>query len=128
MLCPTPAGISRARSGGTTQASPEVPMRITPEIGRLHGAAIQTYAEAQGCSVVRDYVGHGIGREFHCAPQVPHYGKRGTGMELREGMTLTVEPMVNAGNTSVLSTSRVRSPLMVVAPRVVARVLSELSA
>ena len=43
------------------------------------GAAIQEYAEAQGCSVVRDYVGHGIGREFHMAPQVPHYGKRGSG-------------------------------------------------
>ncbi|MGD8860775.1 MAG: type I methionyl aminopeptidase [Myxococcales bacterium] len=62
------------------------------------GAAIQEYAEAQGCSVVRDYVGHGIGREFHMAPQVPHYGKRGTGKRLKKGMVFTIEPMINAGH------------------------------
>ncbi len=61
------------------------------------GAAIQEYAESQGCSVVRDYVGHGIGREFHAAPQIPHFGRRGTGRRLRAGMVFTIEPMINAG-------------------------------
>jgi methionyl aminopeptidase len=62
------------------------------------GAAIQQYAEAKGCSVVRDYVGHGIGREFHTAPQVPHYGKRDTGKRLKAGMIFTIEPMINIGH------------------------------
>jgi methionyl aminopeptidase len=62
------------------------------------GAAIQTFAEAQGCSVVRDYVGHGIGREFHTAPQVPHYGTRGSGKRLKAGMVFTIEPMINLGH------------------------------
>jgi methionine aminopeptidase type I len=61
------------------------------------GNAIQTFVEAQGCSVVREYCGHGIGRVFHEDPQVLHYGKPATGIELREGMTFTIEPMVNAG-------------------------------
>lgn len=61
------------------------------------GAAIQEYAESQGCSVVRDYVGHGIGREFHTAPQVPHYGKRGNGKRIKAGMVFTIEPMINVG-------------------------------
>jgi methionyl aminopeptidase len=61
------------------------------------GAAIQEYAEANGCSVVRDFVGHGIGRDFHAAPQVPHFGKYGTGKRLKTGMVFTVEPMINAG-------------------------------
>ena len=61
------------------------------------GHAIQVYAEAQNCSVVREYCGHGIGREFHEDPQVLHYGKPATGLELRAGMTFTVEPMINVG-------------------------------
>jgi methionyl aminopeptidase len=61
------------------------------------GAAIQEYAESQGCSVVRDYVGHGIGRVFHCAPQVPHYGTRGAGKRIKSGMVFTIEPMINLG-------------------------------
>ena len=65
------------------------------------GAAIQEYAEAQGCSVVRDFVGHGIGRKFHEAPQVKHYGKRGTGERMKAGMTFTIEPMVNLGRFEV---------------------------
>jgi len=65
------------------------------------GEAIQKYVEKNRCSVVREYCGHGIGRGFHEDPQVLHYGSRGTGLELREGMTLTVEPMVNAGKPSV---------------------------
>jgi len=62
------------------------------------GAAIQEHAHAQGCSVVRDYVGHGIGREFHMAPQVPHYGTRGSGKRMKAGMIFTIEPMINIGH------------------------------
>lgn len=65
------------------------------------GAAIQEYVEGEGCGVVRDFVGHGIGRKFHDAPQVKHYGKRGTGDRLRAGMTFTIEPMVNLGGWEV---------------------------
>jgi len=61
------------------------------------GYAIQTHAEKNGFSVVRDYVGHGIGRVFHDEPSVPHYGKQGQGIELQEGMFFTIEPMINAG-------------------------------
>jgi methionyl aminopeptidase len=65
------------------------------------GGAIQEYVESEGCSVVRDYVGHGIGRKFHDSPQVKHYGARGTGERLRSGMTFTIEPMVNLGGWEV---------------------------
>ena len=65
------------------------------------GGAIQEYVEAQGCSVVRDFVGHGIGRKFHEPPQVKHYGKRGTGERLKAGMVFTIEPMVNFGRWEV---------------------------
>jgi methionyl aminopeptidase len=61
------------------------------------GAAIQEYAEAQGCSVVQEYVGHGIGRQFHTAPQVPHFGRRGEGKRIKAGMIFTIEPMINLG-------------------------------
>ena len=61
------------------------------------GHAIQTHAESNYYSVVRDYCGHGIGSEFHEEPQVLHYGKPDTGLTLKEGMTFTIEPMVNAG-------------------------------
>ena len=61
------------------------------------GAAIQQHAEKQSCSVVREYCGHGIGREFHEDPQVLHYGRPGTGEMLVPGMVFTIEPMVNLG-------------------------------
>lgn len=61
------------------------------------GHVIQTYAESNYYSVVREYCGHGIGRVFHEEPQVLHYGRAGTGLELKEGMTFTIEPMLNAG-------------------------------
>ncbi|MBL1210074.1 type I methionyl aminopeptidase [Geminocystis sp. GBBB08] len=61
------------------------------------GAAIQEYAESFGYSVVRNFVGHGIGRTFHTPPQVPHFGKKGTGKKLRPGMVFTIEPMINIG-------------------------------
>ena len=71
---------------------------IKPEIklGEI-GETIQKYVEAKGFSVVRDYCGHGIGSIFHQPPNVLHYGKKNTGIELKTGMTFTVEPMVNEG-------------------------------
>lgn len=65
------------------------------------GHAIQTYVESNGFSVVRDFVGHGIGKDMHEDPQVPHYGKPGRGVRLMEGMVFTIEPMVNAGEYSI---------------------------
>ncbi len=65
------------------------------------GHAIQQHAESQGMSVVREYCGHGIGRQFHEEPQVLHYGEPGTGLRLEEGMTFTIEPMINAGKRHV---------------------------
>jgi methionyl aminopeptidase len=65
------------------------------------GHAIQVFAEGNGFSVVREYCGHGIGRVYHEDPQVLHYGKPGTGMELVTGMTFTIEPMINAGRRDV---------------------------
>ena len=65
------------------------------------GHAIQTFAEAAGYSVVREFCGHGIGRKFHEDPQVLHYGKPGTLEELRPGMVFTIEPMINAGRREI---------------------------
>lgn len=65
------------------------------------GAAIQSHAESNGFSVVRDFIGHGIGRDFHGPPEVKHFGKRNSGMRLRPGMAFTVEPMINAGDWGV---------------------------
>ena len=65
------------------------------------GHAIQSYAEAERCSVVRDFCGHGIGRVFHDAPSVLHYGRAGEGLALREGMFFTIEPMINLGRFDV---------------------------
>jgi len=65
------------------------------------GHAIQQFVEGEHFSVVREYCGHGIGRRFHEDPQVLHYGTPGTGMALTEGMTFTIEPMVNAGKRQV---------------------------
>jgi methionyl aminopeptidase len=62
------------------------------------GAAVQEYVEANGFSVVREFVGHGIGTKLHEEPQVPNYGSRGHGARLREGMVIAIEPMVNFGN------------------------------
>ena len=61
------------------------------------GHAVQSHVEARRFSIVRDFCGHGLGREFHAPPSVLHYGRPGEGMALREGMFLTIEPMVNAG-------------------------------
>ncbi len=75
-------GISRARAGG--------------RVGDI-SAAVQQYAESRGYGVVRQYVGHGIGRALHEDPQVPNYGRAGRGPALRPGMTLAIEPMLNLG-------------------------------
>ncbi len=79
-------GIEAVKPGGT--------------IGDI-GYAIQTYAEAQGFSVVRDFVGHGVGKTFHTGPQVPHYGIPGDGDRIRAGMVFTIEPMINEGSHEV---------------------------
>jgi methionyl aminopeptidase len=76
------AGIAAARNNGHVQDI---------------GAAVQAIAEGKGYSVVRDFVGHGIGRKMHEPPQVPNYGQRGLGPKLKSGMCLAIEPMVNAG-------------------------------
>ncbi|GLT21720.1 methionine aminopeptidase [Zoogloea oryzae] len=65
------------------------------------GAAIQKHAEGNGFSVVREFCGHGIGANFHEEPQVLHYGKPGTGIELKPGMIFTIEPMINAGKAAI---------------------------
>jgi methionyl aminopeptidase len=65
------------------------------------GHAIQSHAESNNCSVVREYCGHGIGKTFHEEPQVLHYGQSGTGIILEPGMTFTIEPMINAGKRQV---------------------------
>lgn len=65
------------------------------------GHTIQSCAEKNGCSVVREFCGHGIGRKFHEEPQVLHYGQQGTGLVLAAGMTFTIEPMINAGRADI---------------------------
>jgi methionyl aminopeptidase len=65
------------------------------------GYAIQHFAEGAGFSVVREFCGHGVGKKFHEEPQILHYGKRGQGMKLKEGMIFTVEPMINAGRKDI---------------------------
>jgi methionyl aminopeptidase len=75
-------------------------MVVGNRIGDI-GHAVQRYAESKGFSVVRDFVGHGIGKKLHEQPQVPNFGDPGTGMRLRPGMVLAVEPMINAGTHQV---------------------------
>jgi methionyl aminopeptidase len=65
------------------------------------GAAIQGHVEPQGFSVVRDFVGHGVGKEFHEDPNIPHFGKAGTGLQLKSGMIITIEPMINEGSWEI---------------------------
>ncbi len=79
-------GIAEVRPGATT--------------GDI-GAAIQEYAEAERCSVVRDFCGHGLGRLFHDEPNILHYGQRGEGIQLKAGMFFTIEPMINLGRPAV---------------------------
>jgi len=80
-------GISMVKAGNT--------------IGDI-GWAIQKYAEGEGCSVVREFVGHGVGFDFHESPQVPHFGRRGEGIKLIPGMVFTIEPMINQGKKDLV--------------------------
>ena len=73
---------------------------VSNRIGDI-GYAVQRFVEAKGYSVVRDFVGHGVGKKLHEAPQVPNFGEPQTGMRLRPGMTLAIEPMVNMGTPQV---------------------------
>ncbi|MBA4370250.1 MAG: type I methionyl aminopeptidase [Coriobacteriaceae bacterium] len=88
-----------------TRASLEAGIAKCIEGMRLHdiGHAVQTVAERAGFSVVREYVGHGIGREMHEEPNVPNFGQAGTGPALKRGMVLAIEPMINAGGAAVVS-------------------------
>jgi methionyl aminopeptidase len=79
-------GISRAKSGG--------------RVGDI-SSTIQSYVESRGFSVVREFVGHGVGVSMHEEPQIPNFGKKGTGARLKPGMTLAIEPMVNVGKPGV---------------------------
>lgn len=74
--------------------------RLGNSVGDV-GAAVQEHVEAAGFSVVRDFVGHGIGTQLHEEPQIPNFGSRGHGAKLREGMVLAIEPMVNVGSPEV---------------------------
>jgi len=69
------------------------------------GSAVQTYVESFGYGVVRDLVGHGIGRRLHEKPEVPNYGKRGSGIMLQEGMVICIEPMINLGRKNIIQES-----------------------
>ena len=95
-----------ARLIDATRAALAAGIRAAVPDGRLGdvGAAVQAAVEAAGYSVVRDFVGHGIGRRLHEPPQVPNFGSRGTGARLRPGMVLAIEPMVNAGGFQVETT------------------------
>lgn len=87
----------------TTYESMAIGIRIIKpglQLGDL-GHAIQSHAESQNFTIVREYCGHGIGREFHEDPQILHFGRKGTGLELQAGMIFTVEPMINAGKRHV---------------------------
>jgi methionyl aminopeptidase len=86
-----------------TRASLEEAIKFAVVGGRLFdiGAAVQTMCEAEGFGVVRDFVGHGIGRSMHEDPQVPNFGTKGKGPRLKEGMVLAIEPMINAGKPDV---------------------------
>ncbi len=86
-----------------TAASLNLAIRAAQDGGRLMdiSAAVQRHVEAAGFSVVREFVGHGIGRELHEPPQVPNFGIAGRGVRLRAGMVLAIEPMVNAGASEV---------------------------
>lgn len=78
--------------------------RVGNRVGDI-SAAVQAYAEARGFSIVREYVGHGVGADMHESPEIPNYGHPGRGPRLLKGMTIAVEPMVNAGSASIYQMS-----------------------
>ena len=87
----------------TTYESMMKAIRILKENVQLGdiGSTIQQYAEAQGCSVVKDFCGHGIGQSFHKEPTILHYGKKATGEKIKSGMIFTIEPMINLGDYQI---------------------------
>lgn len=95
----TPSGAARQLVEVTLECLKRGIREVAPgkRIGDI-GAAIQEYAEEFGYGVVREFVGHGIGKTFHSAPQIPHYGTRGKGRRLQAGMAFTIEPMINIGH------------------------------
>jgi methionyl aminopeptidase len=97
-----PSAASERLVGTTREALERAIAAAVPDarLGDI-GFAVQRHVEARGYSVVRDFVGHGIGRKLHEPPQVPNYGAPGTGLRLRPGMVLAIEPMVNAGKPDV---------------------------
>lgn len=103
MFCVGDVGVLARRLVDITRAAMLEGIRtVRPgvQLGDI-GHAVQRFAEAHGFSVVREYCGHGIGREFHEDPQILHYGRPGTGMTIEPGMTFTIEPMLNAGRPDV---------------------------
>jgi methionyl aminopeptidase len=97
---PTPSGARLIEATREALARAIAAARPDARLGDI-GAAVQGFVEARGYSVVRDFVGHGIGRRLHEPPQVPNYGAPGTGMRLRAGMVLAIEPMVNEKSPDV---------------------------
>jgi len=101
-----PVGNIPERAGKLLQVTQEAlelgiqAVRVGNRVGDV-SATVQEHVEKNGFSVVREFVGHGIGREYHEEPQVPNFGKRGHGPLLKEGMVFTIEPMVNAGGAAV---------------------------
>ncbi|MGL5630936.1 MAG: type I methionyl aminopeptidase, partial [Azovibrio sp.] len=103
MFCIDPISIQAKRLCEITFECLWLGIRAVKPGGHLGdiGAVIQKYAEKNGYSVVREFCGHGIGRNFHEDPQVLHYGVAGTGPELLPGMIFTIEPMINAGKAAI---------------------------
>ena len=103
MFCVGEPSILAARLVEVTRQALLIGIRLVKPGVRLGdiGHAIQTFAEQEKFTIVREYCGHGIGREFHEDPQVLHYGEPGTGMALESGMCFTIEPMINAGKRNV---------------------------
>lgn len=106
-IMPEASPIARKLAKTTYQAMWEGIKEVKPgaTLGDI-GHAIQSFAQSHGYSVVREYCGHGIGREMHEAPQVLHYGIKGQGVELKEGMTFTIEPMINQGGAKIKTKKR----------------------
>jgi len=105
-----PVGAIAPRTAGLLQVTEEAlalgikQAQVGNRIGDI-SHAVQTYVEAHGCSVVREMVGHGVGREMHEEPQIPNFGRRNSGEKIKAGMTLAIEPMVNLGGYQVRTLS-----------------------
>jgi methionyl aminopeptidase len=103
MFCVGPPSIQAKRLVDATYEAMWRGIRVVRPGAHLGdiGSTIQQFAEGQGFSIVREFCGHGIGKQFHEEPQVLHYGRPGTGLKLLPGMTFTIEPMINAGRPAI---------------------------